>query len=86
MAQEDAWEQTAQLLAMVHNWGLINSRSFYGPAIKDSELKDPDDLNAWLRVPGNETPEEERRKKEDAIIAQRKEDAKRRREQDGGKS
>ncbi len=72
IAQEDAWERTARVLRDIANYGLIVSRSFAGPAIKESELRTDDDCNDWLRVPGNEMPDEERRRQEDAIIEERK--------------
>ncbi len=71
IGQEDAWERTSRLCRDVANYGLLLWGSFNGPSLKESELKDADQCNDWLRVPGNEMPDDERRRIEDEIIAGR---------------
>lgn len=69
---EDAWERSAAMLAMAHNMGLLVSRSLGGGKIDAGDLKTPDHYNAWLQVPGSESPDEETQRQKQEIIAKRK--------------
>lgn len=60
--QEDAWERTAQLLAMIFNTTRTEA----------ADCKEPDDFNLWLAVEGVELPDAETRRKQDEVIAERK--------------
>jgi hypothetical protein len=81
--QEGEWERAAQMLWLLHHVRLT-MRGVFGGKVEAHEIKDVDDFNLWLNVPGAEMPDAEREKQGNEIIAERKRIAREAREAANG--